>query len=269
MAKLPQRTNLGGMWLLNPHAPRCTQTNLEGVKQKLVANFDPDGQAHTGTANAVPTGWLLTVPDGTGVSPSSLPHFSKWNLTKFLGQHILRQQPYPATPEDGSTAAAGWKGGAGHPFHFLSNPGKIASCVWWDSMKYRIRYIWSNAGLPPGPTDGIQSYRGHYWSLYYGDHPNYLGIDAQPVTEQLAWWLVAGLEPMIDVDVEDISFDYFALFMFSHPETDPGIQSTQPTFAGSRDQQVRFNPLGANVFKRFRGYSETLGDELTIRPFYS
>lgn len=264
--KRPTKTNLGGLWLFNPDAPRCVQTCLEGVKQTAdissnIGNrleFEPYGTSHTGSASAVPTAWVIDVPDDLEIVSGAEPKVYAGG-TAYAGSHILMQQ---SVTERDTT-----RGGAGQPFLFSKDfkrtISSIPHCVWWDSTKYIQRETTS-----PGVilTD-LSIFRGHLWSLYYGNDPQYLGIDT---VDARRWWLVCQLEPVPEVAGADEKepFKFNAAFVFSHPLADNGAQSNSASAAGSEDQQARFDGLGANVFKRLGQAGEQTSDTIIARPFY-
>lgn len=237
MAKSPEKVNLGGLWLLNPHAPRATQTNLKGTGLIQTAQVHR-GEDHAGRAHVLPTAWILDVPlntiilTGSGIEPEGT------DFELLTGTHILQQQRYDAFPFDSTH----------HPFH-------QRFAVWYQSLQY---YVQANEGELP--------YNRHCWTLYYGNRLPALGrldtVIAGPSTKR--WWLVAGLGIDNNFTDPDKEFLAFSDWMFSHPLADPG----RPLVSTDDDATERFNPLGANVFRRNQGIGTSLLDSLTIRPYY-
>lgn len=267
--KRPEQTNLGGLWLHNPQAPRAIQTNLEGVKREYNTasnlgnrlDFDPHGTSHTGKATVVPTAWLIDVDPGVEIlTGAEVPVLA--GGTELEGQHILIQQS--VTERDRS------RGEAGQPARFSSDLGRtldpVIHCVWWDSVKYVTREgsLANDGGVL---LTERSVFRGHLWSLYYGMDPTYLGID---FVYARRWWIVCQLEPVPEAPGADLfaPFRFSSKWVFSHPERDDGVQATAATAAGSLDQQTRFDPLGANVFKRVASNESSSNDTITARPYY-
>ena len=260
--KHPAKTNLGGLWLLNPHAPRCTQTNLQGLAENgnptlqpkygttLHDGFRPGGTAYAGAANALPPAWLIDIPSNILIlTGNQLPEDGTF-YEHFRGEHILQLQRFDeAVPLDGKS----------HPRFFRSDLGHmppVNHVVWYDSI---VRHELDIPGVISeiGPN-GI--WRGFLWSLYFGAHPDQL--ESEAATDR-AWWLVAGLEPNAIRSVTDSgrAFFYKSLWRFSHPATDSHVQGNSV----STDDTARYNSLGKNVFKRYNSFP---ADELTIEPFY-
>jgi hypothetical protein len=268
--KHPEQVNLGGLWLMNPHAPRCTQTNLHGLEQ-LIEHGDR-GTLFADSASVLPVAWKLDVPPGLVILTGIDPNLDDTPYEVFRGPHILRQQKFYKDEL--------WDG-ASHPWHLRDSVGgalaqrEIVHAVWYDSLVRRV-----NTEDDPPPTllqlrdPHRWPFRGFCWSLYYG-RPLGFNFNGTTIGNTHDWWLVAALEPS-EYDPFDTNptppFVFFSLWRFSHPLADDGTKlggfsiSTLPL-----NHVSRFNPLGKNVFRRAQsdGVPESQGaDELTIEPFY-
>src|SRR5690606_36542826 len=103
--KYPEKTNLGGLWLMNPHAPRChPSTNLDGANlaprhqpqygTTQHDHFNSGGTSWAGSASALPPAWRFTFPSGFKVlTGNTLPETGPF-WEPFRGTHILRTQRY-------------------------------------------------------------------------------------------------------------------------------------------------------------------------------
>lgn len=260
--KTPQQANLGGLWLMNPHAPHCTQTNLKGVvEQGYLDGFSPDLAAFAGWVPVLPPAWILQASQSVSL-PEGYDDEDEDVVSEAVGVQILRQQRMDELP----TRIGAPPGGSG-PFHFV---------VWYDAIVKREPGILGGS-FPSNPLN-VQSTRNYTWSLYYGSHPDVIGIAPMEFGIYTAWWLVLCIEFDRAPSFEDpLMFGGetqlpLARYFFSHPAADPGSEVTKaPTLISGnefRQQSRRFNPLGENVFKRYQGQNEVPGLSLSIRPYY-
>jgi hypothetical protein len=268
--KQPERVNLGGLWLMNPHAPRSPQTNLDGLRA-IIPHPREFPDLFTGRLPALPAAWTLDVPPGTRIQTGSelTEEGSFWD--PFFGPQILRQQKF-------------WKSdlwdGESHPWDLRTGGSALAQhevihAVWYDSLHRRVNH----EDDPPPPLLSQRQphrypFRGFCWSLYYGRKPHTLADSTG-----LGWWLIAALEPT-EYDPfgggKPPPFAFLSAWRFSHPLADDGVHGPGATgFQRWIDTSDRFNPLGKNVFRRAdyhpsnESYSVAAdADELTIEPFY-
>jgi hypothetical protein len=162
-------------------------------------------------------------------------------------------------------------GSVGHPRYLTGTQlgtvvesGPVAHVAWYDSIKYAERVQDSNTEL--------STIRNYYWSLYYGDYPLNIGPS---VATYPGWWLVAFFNPGTEPFDGNVGrWEFWSEWAFSHPLEDAGLTpaASGPGVADHANQrsesaQVRFNPLGANVFRRV-GTNGILQESITARPFY-
>lgn len=259
MSKTPEKVNLGGLWLMNPHSPQCSRTNLEGLRN---SSINPDGNSlRAGAAAVMPAGFVIDVPT-TSILVTGNTEVTVAG-TEFAGVHILRKQPV--------TAKDHIAGSVGHPRYLegdqLGNSTqseRIVHVAWYDSIKYAERIAEQGAYN--------STIRNYYWSLYYGDEPQFLGpsIGAHP-----AWYLVSYLNPGTDPFDGNVGrWSFYTEWVFSHPLEDAGL-APKASGVGVADfaneitesAQVRFNPLGNNVFRRV-GSGGFLQESITVGPHY-
>lgn len=271
--KYPEKVNLGGLWLMNPHAPRCTQTNLDGLhEQRVIPHPSQFPALYADHLPALPVAWQFHFPPGFQIlTGNTLPEVdppgrSYWE--PFRGTHILRQQKF-------------WKDhlydGASHPWSLRDPVGgslaqeEIIHAVWYDSLTRRVNHN----PPPPGVRDPhLYPFRGFCWSLCYGKSPSGL---ANGFLSTRGWWLIAALEPSTSLLAGSPPFVFFSAWRFSAPLADddgfgPGSTNFSDRWVKSSD---RFNPLGKNVFRRATFIPddnlyvvEAGADSLTIEPFY-